>query len=56
MKIKCDQCGNVYTDAESCPLCGAETVEAVRVPLDQMDRDSFWQEVKYSDAKTESDK
>ena len=53
MKIKCDQCGNVYESTGNCPACGAQTV---RVPLEQMDRDSFWQEVKYSESKTESEK
>ena len=53
MKFKCEQCGTLFEDKESCPLCGAEPE---RSTLPKLDRDAFWQEVKYSHAKTESDK
>ena len=61
MKFKCEQCGTVFEDRESCPVCGAEaeapvTVNSERKPFTDKDRDAFWQEVKYSGSKTESDK
>ncbi len=58
MKCKCDQCGTVFENGSACPVCGAEMEEAEssRSALSGMDRESFWQEVKYSGAKTESDK
>ncbi len=58
MKVKCDQCGTVFEDRAYCPVCGAEpeTVHRDKMPLSAMDRDSFWQEVKYAGEKLESDR
>ncbi len=61
MKFKCDQCGAVFADSSSCPVCGVEAealaVESVeRKSLPDLDRENFWQEVKYSSDKPESDR
>ncbi len=58
MKVKCDQCGTVFEGSSYCPVCGAEpeTVRPDDTPLSNMDRDSFWQEVKYAGEKLESDR
>ena len=61
MKFKCEQCGTVYENGSSCPVCGAEaeapaTLPSERKPLNDMDRERFWQEAKYDGNKTESDR